>query len=177
MAHLYRRFIGALALDAGAFEDIEANRNADMQSIAVVVAVCLAGGVGAMGLGVTGLTGVAISALMVLGAWLVWASVIALLGTTAMAERQTHSDVHELLRVLGYAAAPGVFLVFAAMRSVATLVISIVCIWMVAAAVVAVRQSLDYRTTVRAAGVCVMAFLLSAGAMTVIALLFSARVS
>ena len=169
--------MGALSLDAGTFEDIEASRSADVQSIAIVAAVCAAGGVGAMGLGVSGLSGIVISALMVLGAWLVWVGLIAAIGTTTMAEPHTRSDVHELLRVLGYAAAPGLFLALAAMPAAAPLLISLVCVWLIASSVLAVRQALDYRSTARAVSVCVIAFLLSAGAMAAVALLFSTRVS
>jgi hypothetical protein len=177
MTLFFRRFLGALSLDPGAFEDIEASRSADVQAMVVLLAACAAGGIGAIGLGVTGPAGFVVSALIVLGAWLVWAGLIAALGTTAMADVDTRSDVHELLRVLGYAAAPGVFLAFAAMRSVAPLMVLLVIVWMIAAAVLGVRQALDFRSTARAAAVCVAAFVLSAGAMTAVALLFSRTVS
>ena len=72
MTLFLRRFLGALSLDAGVFEDIEASRNADLQAMAVLLAACAAGGIGAIGVGVTGAAGFLVSALMVLGAWLVW---------------------------------------------------------------------------------------------------------
>jgi hypothetical protein len=77
----------------------------------------------------------------------VWAATIATLGTTALAEPQTRSSLPELLRVLGFAAAPGVFIALAAMPAVAPIVLVVVAAWMIAAAVVAVRQALDYRST------------------------------
>ena len=46
--------MGVLVLDAGTFEEIEADRHAAMQSVVVVLLVCLAGGVAALGLGLTG---------------------------------------------------------------------------------------------------------------------------
>lgn len=177
MTQFFRRFVGALALDAGAFEDIEASPAADFQSLLVVIGVCVAGGVGALGLGASGATGVAVATFLVLSAWLVWVGLIATIGTAIMGEPQTHSDVHELLRVLGFAAAPGVFLAFAAMPAVAPLMIALVAVWMIAAAVLGIRQALDYRTTARAAAVCAVAFLVSAGALTMVALLLTANVS
>ena len=173
MAVFFRRFIGALALDAGAFEDIEAARDAGLQSVIVVLAVCVAGGIGAIGAGVAGVTGFATAATMVLGAWLVWAGVITTVGTVTLAEPQTSANAREVLRVLGYAAAPGVFLAFAAMRSAAPIVVVIVGAWMVAAAVIAVRQALDYRHTSRAVAVCAIAWLVSFGTMIAVAMLFS----
>ena len=67
--------------------------------------------------------------------------------------------------VLGFAAAPGVFVAFAAMREVAPFVLKLVAAWMVAAAVMAIRQALDYRSTGRAIVVCVLAWLLTFGTL------------
>jgi hypothetical protein len=172
MTLFFRRFIGVLVLDAGTFEDIEADRRAGMQSVLVVMAVCLAGGFGAMGFG-AGLNGVVTGALMVLGAWLVWVGIIATVGTVTLPEPQTRTNVRELLRVLGYAAAPGMFLAFAAMRPAAPIIAVIVAAWMIAAAVIGVRQALDYKHTGRAIAVCTIAWLLSFGMIVGAALMFS----
>lgn len=176
MAIFFSRFIGALALDPSAFEDIERDRHADLESMLVLLMACAAGGVGAIGAGDTSGGGFVIGAVMVLGAWLVWAGLIGAIGTTILADTQTRSDVHELLRVLGYATAPGVFLSLAAMRTAAPLLIVVVSAWIVAAAVLGVRQALDYRSTARAAVVCAAAFVIAAGAMAAVALLFSREV-
>ena len=170
---LFRRFVGALALSPAAFEDIEADRLAGMQAVLVVMAVCLAGGFGALGFGAIGPLGVVIGAVMMLGAWLVWVGIIATIGTVTLPEPQTRSNVRELLRVLGFAAAPGVFLAFAAMRAAAPIVIIVVAAWMIAAAVIGVRQALDYKHTRRAVAVCTIAWLLSFGMMAGVALIFS----
>ena len=103
----------------------------------------------AIGSGLAGPGGFIAGAIVMLGGWLVWVAMIATIGTITLAEPQTHSDVHELLRVLGYAAAPGAFLALAVMRSAAPIVMAIVAVWMIAAAVLAVRQALDYRSTWR----------------------------
>ena len=171
------RLLGVLVLDPVAFEEIEADRRAAMQSVIVVVAVCLSGGFAAAGLGVAGAAGVLTGALMALGAWLVWVAMMAALGTYALAEPQTKSDLPELLRVLGFAAAPGVFVAAAAMRSVTPIVVVAVAVWMSAAAVLGLRQALDYRSTTRAAAVCVISWLLSFGVMAAFALLFTRTVS
>ena len=171
------RLFGVLVLDPMAFEDIEADRRAAMQSVIVVGAVCLAGGFAAAGLGIAGPAGFVTGVVMALGAWLVWVSLIAALGSHALAERQTRSSVPELLRVLGFAAAPGVFIAIAAMRAVTPVVVVVVALWMVAAAVLGLRQALDYRSTARAAAVCVISWVLSFGVMAAIATLFTRTVS
>ena len=169
MSIFFGRLLGALALNAATYEDIERDRRAGMQSVIVVVAVCAAGGVAGMGLGLIGLPGFVTGAVIALGGWLVWVSLITTLGTTTFAEPQTTSNARELLRTLGFAAAPGMFLAFAAIRSAAPLVVIVVSIWMIAAAVLAVRQALDYRSTGRAVAVCVVAWLLSIGLVVLIA--------
>ena len=171
------RFLGALVLDASTYENVEADRRSAMQSVVVVLAVCVAGGVGAVGFGVSGITGFATGAIVALGAWMVWAVTIIALGTGPLAEPQTRSDLPELLRVLGFAAAPGVFVALAAMPPAAPIVMAVVSGWMVASAVVAVRQALDYRSTARAVAVCVTGALLSFGVMSAVALIFSQKVS
>lgn len=176
MITFFGRLLGALALNAAAYEDIERDRGSGMQSVIVVVAVCAAGGVGAMGLGLVGVSGFITGALVMLGAWLVWVAAIATIGTTSLAEPQTRSGANELLRVLGFAAAPGVFVALAAVRPTAIVVLSIVVVWMIAAAVLAVRQALDYRSTGRAAAVCIIAAALSLAIMVGVAMLFSQRV-
>ena len=171
------RLLGVLVLDPAAFEDIESDRGAAMQSVILVVAVCLSGGFALAGLGAAGPAGFATGAVMVLGSWLVWVTVIAALGTHVMAEPQTRSDLPELLRVLGFAAAPGLFIGLAAMPAVMPLVVVVVAIWMVAAAVLGLRQALDYRGTTRAAAVCVISWLLSFGVMAALATLFTQPVN
>ena len=168
-----RRVIGTLALDVGACEDIEMDRGADMQSVLIVLGTSAAAGFAAIGLGLVGPAGFVTGAILMLGAWLVWVAAIATIGTIALAEPQTRSDVHELLRVLGYAAAPGLFLVLAVMRAAAPIVLLVVGLWMIAAAVLAVRQALDYRSTTRAIAVCVIAWLWSFGVCAAAALVFS----
>jgi hypothetical protein len=176
MTLFLHRFFGALVLDAEAFEDIERDRHAAMQSVVVVMAVCAAAGVGALGLG-AGLPGVLGGTILALGGWLMWAGLVVTLGTTTFPERGTHTDVPELLRVLGFAAAPGIFIAFAAMPAVAPPVLAIVVVWMLAAAITGVRHALDYQSTARALTVCVIAWLLSIAVVGAVATIFASRVS
>jgi Yip1 domain len=177
MILFFTRFMGVLVLDSGTFEEIEADRHSAMQSVVVVLLVCLAGGVAALGLGLAGAEGFITGAVVSLGAWLVWAAAITTIGTVALAEPATKSDLTEVLRVLGFAAAPGVFIAFAAMRAIAGPTLMLVVVWTIAAAVIGVRQALDYRSTTRAIGVCVVAWLLSFGVVWSALMLFSTNVS
>jgi len=177
MTLFFKRFIGVLVLDSSTFEEIEADRHAAMQSVTVVLLVCLAGGFAALGLGLAGVAGFATGTVISLGAWLVWAAAVTTVGTVVLPERKTKSDLTEVLRVLGFAAAPAVFIAFAAMKAVAAPMLVLVTIWTIAAAVLGVRQALDYRSTSRAIAVCVIALVLSFGFVWAALMIFSTNVS
>lgn len=177
MGRFIRRFMGALVLDASAFEDVESDRRAGIQAGAVVLLACVAGGFAAMNINSVGVPGFAIGMAATFAAWIVWAMLISAIGTRWMPEPQTQSNPGELLRTIGFAAAPGVFYAFAAMRAVTPFVFMVVSIWMIAATVLAVRQALDYRSTARAMAVCLIGWLISFGLTAAIGMLFTRPVS
>jgi hypothetical protein len=176
MTSFFRRFVGALVLDAGAFEEIEASPVARMQAVLVVLLACASAGLAAVGLGSSPIS-IAATVIMALGAWVIWVTVISTVGTIALREPDTRSNVREVLTTMGFAAAPGVFVAFAGIRPAMPLVLTLVSAWMVAAAVVAVRQALDYHSTARAAVVCALAWLLSVGVVAAISMVFTTSVS
>lgn len=155
--------MGVLVLDPVTFEDVEADRGAGGQAAAVVLLACIAGGVAAVGSSSMTLVTFAIGMAATLGAWMVWALLITAIGTRLVPEPQTSSRPAELMRTMGFAAAPGVFLAFGAMRSAAPFAFALASIWMVAATVLAVKQALDYRSLGRAVVVCVVAWLVTFG--------------
>jgi hypothetical protein len=177
MTLFMRRLIGVLVLDRTTFEEIEADHHAAMQAVVVVILVCLAGGFAARGLGVAGVAGFVIGTIVSLGAFVVWAAIVTTLGTIALPEPQTHSDLGELLRVLAFAAAPGMFVALAAMRAVAPVVMIIVMAWTIATTVIGVRQALDYRSLPRAIVVCIAGWVLSFGVVFAVLMIFSRNVS
>src|SRR5215475_10338572 len=106
MATLAERMVGAARLDAGTYEEVEADTGATGQAALVVVlsSICLAIG-GRLGAGLLGL--VLMSLFRLLG-WYVWALVTYLIGTRLMPTAKTEADVGQLLRTLGFASTPGV---------------------------------------------------------------------
>jgi hypothetical protein len=65
----------------------------------------------------------------------------------------------ELLRVIGYAYAPNVFAFFAFIPGLGIIVRTVVAFWLLAATIVAVRQALDYTSTLRATSVVLIGWL------------------
>jgi hypothetical protein len=153
---VYRLF-GAAVLDAGMYENIEADRTTTVQALATVVLSSIAAGVGAGDLFGNRLTTcLVVSAIAVL-TWAAWAMLVFQIGTRVLPEPETHATWGELLRTTGFAAAPGVFQVFAIFPGARLPIFAASAIWMFAAMVVGVRHALDYRSTKRAIAVCALA--------------------
>jgi hypothetical protein len=157
-AQLIDRMVRAARLDALLYEEVEADAAAFPQAMIVVLLSSLAAGLAMLGqLGVIGLV---INALAALAAWYIWAFVTYFVGTRLLPEPQTSADHGELLRVLGFAAAPGLIRVFGIVPALAELSFFVANVWMLATMIVAVRQALDYSGTMRAVGVCAIFFLI-----------------
>src|SRR5439155_11381632 len=155
------RLIGASALDAAVYEEIEADQGATSQAVAVVLMSSLAAGIGARGLGGGSFQSIVLISMLALIAWAAWALITFEIGARLMPEPQTRSDVGELLRTIGFATAPGILRVLGVIGPVAIPVFALAAVWMLAAMIVAVRQALDYTNTARAIAVCVLGWVLA----------------
>jgi hypothetical protein len=152
------RVKGVLFLDVKTFEEIEANKTANGQALVVVIAASLAAGLGAgIQLGVIGLLRETIGALV---GWVMWAGVTWVIGSKLLPEPQTRTDMGELLRVIGFAYAPQLFAFFAFIPFLSGIVSTVVAFWLLAATILAVRQALDYVSTLRAAAVVLIGWLI-----------------
>ena len=154
------RMIRAAKLDVHIYEEVEADKSAMGQAMGVVVLSSLAGGVGFMH--EAGAMGLAIGAGGSLLGWYIWAFLTYVIGTKLLPEPQTHADYGELLRTIGFSSAPGIIRVIAVIPGLATIVNLLASVWMLVAMVIAVRQALDYHSTYRAIGVCVIGWLVQA---------------
>jgi hypothetical protein len=156
MASLQNRMIGAMKLQAATFEDVEHDTSAMGQAATVVLLASLASGIGWIWYG--GMTGILRGMIVALVGWLISSTLIWLIGTRLMPGRNTQADLPQMLRVLGFAQAPGVFQAASIVPILGWLIWFVVTLWTIAAAVVAVRQGLDYDDTLKAVIVCVIAF-------------------
>ena len=152
------RVTGVLALRPSVFEDIEADHHANAQAFAVVVLASMAAGLGGgLSNGAIGMVRETIGAVV---GWVMWAGVTYVLGARLLPERDTRTDMGELLRVMGYSSAPTFFTILAPVPFLGRAVPSIVSFWLLATTVLAVRQALDYRSTLRAFAVVIIGWLL-----------------
>jgi cytochrome c556 len=169
--YLYR-LIGAAMLDRGIYEGIEADSRATRQAALTVLFASLAAGLGAGGVWTPQPSRFALVTAIALVTWLAWAMMTYQIGTWVLPGRQTASSFGELLRTVGFAAAPGLFQVFAALPGMAVPVFVATGVWMFVAMVVGVRHALDYPRTGRALAVCGLAAGLVVAFVLIFGLLF-----
>ncbi len=162
------RIIRAAKLDVNLYEEVEADKGAMGQAMGVVVLSSIAAGVGSLAKG--GISGILIGTIIALIGWYVWAYLTYFIGTKFLAEPQTKADHGELLRTIGFSSSPGLIRVLGIIPGVGGVIFLAASIWMLVAMVIAVRQALDYTSTLRAVGVCVIGWIIQ---MLLFVLLFS----
>ena len=92
--------------------------------------------------------------------WCIWAGLTYVIGTKLLPEPQTRSDMGELLRTIGFSTAPGILRILGFIPFLGALISFAAGVWMLVAMVIAVRQALDYKSTGRAVGVCLIGFVI-----------------
>ena len=160
MANFQDRIIRAAKLDVHLYEEVEADKGAMGQAMAVVILSSIAGGIGTPAR--LGLGGILIGTIAALVAWYIWAFLTYYIGTKLFPEPQTKADVGELLRTIGFSSSPGLIRVLGIIPFLRGLVFLVAGVWMLVAMVIAVRQALDYQSTLRAVGVCIIGWIAQA---------------
>jgi len=151
------RIIRALLLDINLYEEVENDKSSIWQSMAVVFLASLAAGIYTYNLG--GIKGLIVGTILAFAGWIVMSFLIYLVGTKLFPGTETKSDIGEILRVLGFAGAPGIFLLVALLpviNNFVWVVIVVIWVWRLVAMIIAVRQALDFKNTWSAIWVCVI---------------------
>jgi len=151
------RIIRAAKLDVSLYEEVEADKGAMAQAMGVVILSSIAAGLGSITKG--GVGGILMGTVTALIGWFIWAYLTYLIGTKLLPEAQTKADYGELLRTIGFSSSPGLIRVLGIIPGLAGIVFLVASIWMLIAMVIAVRQALDYQSTLRAVGVCAIGWI------------------
>ena len=162
------RMIRAAKLDVSLYEEVEADKGAMGQAMGVVVLSSIAAGLGSIER--VGVSGIFMGTIIALIGWYIWAFLTYLIGTKLLPEPQTKADHGELLRTIGFSSSPGLIRILGIIPGVSQIVFLVAGIWMLVAMVIAVRQALDYQSTLRAVGVCAIGWVIQ---IIIVALLFS----
>jgi hypothetical protein len=160
MTNFLDRMLRSAKLDVNLYEEVEADTGAMRQAMGVVVLSSIAAGIGSIATG--GLGGILMGTIAALIGWYVWAFLTYYIGTKFLPEPQTRADLGELLRTIGFSSSPGLIRVLGIIPGLGGVVFIVASIWMLVAMVIAVRQALDYESTLRAVGVCVIGWIIQA---------------
>ena len=155
------RMLGAARLSADTYEEVERDRGATGQALIVVILVTIASVVGQMlgGEGVDVVRGLAAGIIRGVASWALWALFTWLIGATLLKTEDTQADWGQLARGTGFAQTPGLLNVISFLPGIGILIALLTFVWTFAGMVVAVRQSLDYTSTMRAVFVILLAFI------------------
>jgi hypothetical protein len=168
MSAFAARVLHAALLDVDTYEEVEADAGANLQALAVVVLAALAMGIGSIEN--SGASGILWHTIVSVAGWYVWAFVTYVIGTRLLPTGETVADHGELLRTIGFSSGPGILRVLMIFPPLSLWIFAICSLWMLVAMIVAVRQALDYTSTPRAVGVCLIGWLVQA-----VILIFSAQ--
>jgi hypothetical protein len=158
MSDFKNRIIRAAKLDPLLYEEVETDEGAMWQAMGVVVLSSVAAGVGSIASG--RITVVLLGTISALIGWYIWAYLTYFIGTKLLPEPQTESNPGELLRTIGFSSSPGLIRIFGVIPGLTGLIFWVAAVWMLVAMVIAVRQALDYQSTLRAVSVCAIGWVI-----------------
>jgi hypothetical protein len=154
------RFFRAARLDATLYKEVADDVRAMNPALIVVFIYAIAAAFGSFGR--TGITGVNIGMITTLLGWYVWVFMAYIVGARFLPEAETKPDRKAVVRAMGFACAPGVTRLLGFVPGLGGVAVVIASVWMIAAAMAAVKQSLNYQSTYRALGVAVISWIISA---------------
>lgn len=170
MSSFTNRMIRAAKLDVNLYEEVEADKQATGQAMGVVVLSSFAAGIGSVS--ATGISGLVIGTVVALVAWFIWAFITYFVGTKILPEPQTRADYGELLRTIGFSSSPGLLRILGIIPVLGSFIFIATGIWMLVAMIIAVRQALDYKSTLRAVGVCIIGWIIQIVVLWIVFALF-----
>ena len=159
----FQRLQKAIFLDVAFYEEVEKDKKFTDQAMMTVALVSVVQGFMIAGFAPVALVQGILGSLI---RFVIWAFFIAFVGTRILPEPETESNTGELIRTLGFAYAPGLLVILKIFPVIDYFVDPVVVILLLAAMTIAVRQALDFNSTVRAVGVCIVAFILMIIALT-----------
>jgi hypothetical protein len=159
MNRFLNRFFRAAKLDVKLYQEIVEDPRTLNQALIVVFIYSMASAYGTFGR--TGATGTNIGMITTLLGWYVWYFSTYIIGARLFPEAQTEPDRKALMRTLGFASAPGVVRALGFIPDFGLVVLLAATGWMIAAATLGVKLTLNYQSTSRALGVCILGMIIS----------------
>jgi hypothetical protein len=157
-------------LDARTYREVEQDTNANVQAALTIVLAALAAGIGSI-VGRDWLqdaVGVVLSSVL---QWIIFSFVAYYVGASMFSTGQTSVTPGQVLRTIGFAHAPKLFLVLGIIPLLGWIVGLVVFFWFLAAAITALREAFEFDTG-RAIGTGLVALLVILVVDIVLSLVF-----
>ena len=153
------RVFRSIKIDPDVYDEVQKDKTATLSAAIVVVMSSLAAGIAAKHLGASNFI---LAPILSLLSWFVWAYIVYFVGVKLFPDPKTKTSHAALLRAIGFSSAPGIIRVFGFTPELMTVTFIGSALWMLACMVVAVRQTLNYRSLWKALGVVIMSWLVQA---------------
>ena len=145
------RMIGAARLDSHTYGEVKQDSGAMLPALLVVVAVAIFSGVGRMlDAYDDNIEAFVFAVVRSLVTWALLVLLARIFGSTILRTPQTKASLGQIARSTGFAQTPGLLNVFAFVPQVGGPILTLVFLWQLACMVIAIRQSLDYTSSMRA---------------------------
>ena len=158
----FNRVFRSIKIDPDVYDEVQKDKTATLSAAIVVVMSSLAAGIAAKQLGASNFV---LAPILSLLSWFVWAYIVYFVGVKLFPDAKTKTTHAALLRAIGFSSAPGIIRVFSFTPELMTVTFIGSALWMLACMVVAVRQTLNFKSLWKAFGVVVMSWFVQAFAL------------
>ena len=153
------RVFRSIKIDPEVFNEVQKDKNATISAAIVVVLSSSAAGIGAISLGASNFM---LAPFFSLISWFVWAYIVYFVGVKLFPDTKTKTTQFALLRAIGFSSAPGIIRIFGFNESLMTVTFIGSAFWMLACMIVAVRETLNYKSLWKALGVVIISWFVQA---------------
>tara|TARA_B110000971_G_scaffold171940_1_gene176760 strand:+ start:555 stop:1076 length:522 start_codon:yes stop_codon:yes gene_type:complete len=159
------RIYRSIKIDPEVYDEVQKDKNATIAAGIVVILSSLAAGIGASHLGGVNFF---LAPVLSLVTWFVWAYIVYFIGVKLFPDAKTKTTHMALLRSIGFSSAPGIIRIFGFNENLMTVMFVGSAFWMLACMVVAVKQTLNYKSLWKALGVVIIAWFTQAFVLIII---------
>jgi len=155
MKQFLDRVLAAIQLEPSAYLEIKENKAPLTQAMLLVLLSSTATALGSVGGYVEKIP---MAILTACTAWIAWGLLIYLIGARILRKPETQVDLITVMRVVGFASAPGILKALAFLPAVSGIILFGTSIWILGTTTLATQQALSYKSFPRALGVTLAAW-------------------
>jgi len=153
------RIFRSVKIDPEVFNEVQKDKNATISAAIVVILSSSAAGIGAASLGASNFLLAPVFSLI---SWFVWAYIVYFVGVKLFPDTKTKTTQFALLRAIGFSSAPGMIRIFGFNEDLMTVTFIGAAFWMLVCMVVAVKETLNYKSLWKAFGVVIISWFVQA---------------